>query len=86
MGVPGLYMSFWHGVWAAKGTPGDIIAKVNAAVASALADAAVRRKFADQGHEIPPREQHTPEALAVHHRAEVEKWWPNIKAANIQVQ
>jgi tripartite-type tricarboxylate transporter receptor subunit TctC len=86
MGVPGLHMSFWHGVWAAKGTPGDIIARLNAAVASALADAAVRQKFADQGHEIPPREQHTPEALAAHHRAEIEKWWPIIKAANIQVR
>ncbi len=86
MGVPGLYMSFWHGVWASKGTPRDIIVRLNAAVTGALADAAVRQKFADQGHEIPPRGQHTPEALAAHHRAEIEKWWPIIRAANIQVQ
>ena len=46
----------------------------------------MRQKFADQGHEIPPREQQTPEALAAHHKAEIEKWWPIIKAANIQVQ
>jgi tripartite-type tricarboxylate transporter receptor subunit TctC len=86
MGVPGLYMSFWHGVWTPKGTPQDIVDKLNAAVVSALADAGVRRKFTDQGHEIPPREQQTPQALAAHHKAEIEKWWPIIKAANIQVQ
>ena len=86
MGVPGLYMSFWHGVWASKGTPKEIVAKLNAAVVNALADAAVRQRFADQGHEIPPREQQTPEALAAHHRADIDKWWPIIKAANITLQ
>jgi tripartite-type tricarboxylate transporter receptor subunit TctC len=86
MGVPGLYMSFWHGVWASKGTPKEIVAKLNAAVVNALADAAVRQRFADQGHEIPPREQQTPEALATHHRADIDKWWPIIKAANITLQ
>ena len=86
MGVPGLYMSFWHGVWAPKGTSRDIVDKLNAAVVSALADAGVRQKFTDQGHEIPPHEQQTPPALAAHHKAEIEKWWPIIKAANIQVQ
>jgi tripartite-type tricarboxylate transporter receptor subunit TctC len=86
MGVPGLFMSFWHGVWAAKGTPRDIVERLSAAVMSALADAGVRQKFADQGHEIPPREQQTPQGLATHHKAEIEKWWPIIKAANIQVQ
>jgi tripartite-type tricarboxylate transporter receptor subunit TctC len=86
MGVPGLYMSFWHGVWASKGTPKEIVAKLNAAVVNALADATMRQRFADQGHEIPPREQQTPEALAAHHRADIEKWWPIIKAANITLQ
>jgi tripartite-type tricarboxylate transporter receptor subunit TctC len=86
MGVPGLYMSFWHGLWAPKGTARDIVDKLNTAMVSALADPAVRQKFADQGHEIPPREQQTPPALATHHKAEIEKWWPIIKAANIQVQ
>jgi tripartite-type tricarboxylate transporter receptor subunit TctC len=84
MGVPGLYVSFWHGVWVPTGTPGDIVGKLNAAVVSALADAAVRQRFADQGHEIPPPEQQTPEALAAFHKAEIEKWWPIIKAANIK--
>ena len=86
MGVPGLYMSFWHGVWAPKGTSKDVVAKLNAAIVSALADPGVRQRFSDQGHEIPPREQWTPEALHSHHRAETEKWWPIIKAANIKLQ
>jgi tripartite-type tricarboxylate transporter receptor subunit TctC len=85
MGVPGLYMSFWHGFWAPKGTPKDALDKLNAAVVAALADATVRQRFADQGQEIPPREQQTPEALAAYHKADIDRWWPIIKAANIKV-
>jgi tripartite-type tricarboxylate transporter receptor subunit TctC len=84
MGVPGLYVSFWHGLWAPKGTPKDIVAKLNGAVVQALADAAVRKRFADQGQEIPPRDQQTPEALAAYQKADIEKWWPLIKAAGIK--
>ena len=86
MGVAGLYMSFWHGVWAPKGTPADVVVKLNDAVVRALADAVVRQRFSDQGHEIPPREQQTPQALHAHHKAEIEKWWPVIKSLNIEVQ
>jgi tripartite-type tricarboxylate transporter receptor subunit TctC len=85
-GVPGLYVSYWHAMWAPKGTPKDIIAKLNAAVVSALADPDVRRRFADQGQDIWPRELQTPEALAAHHRAETEKWWPIIRAAGIKAE
>jgi tripartite-type tricarboxylate transporter receptor subunit TctC len=85
MGVPGLYMSFWHGFWAPKGTPKDALDKLNAAVVAALADATVRQRFADQGQEIPPREQQTPEALAAYHKADIDRWWPIIKAANIKL-
>jgi tripartite-type tricarboxylate transporter receptor subunit TctC len=84
-GVPGLYMTIWYGLWAPKGTPKDVIAKVNAAVVEALADPTVRRRFTDLGLDVPPRDQQTPEALAAHHKAEIEKWWPLIKAANITV-
>jgi tripartite-type tricarboxylate transporter receptor subunit TctC len=84
LGVPGLYLTFWHGLWVPKGTPGEIIAKLNAAVVDALADATVRRRLTDIGQEIMPREQQTPEALAAFHKAEAEKWWPIIKAANIR--
>jgi tripartite-type tricarboxylate transporter receptor subunit TctC len=69
-----------------KGTPKEAIAKLNAAVVDALADPAVRRRLADVGLDIPPREQQTPEALAAHQKAEIDKWWPIIKAANIKAE
>ncbi len=83
-GLPGFYMAVWHGIWAPKGTPQPIIAKLNAAIVETLADAGVRKKLADLGQEIPPREQQTPEALRAHHKAEIEKWWPVIKKAGIK--
>jgi tripartite-type tricarboxylate transporter receptor subunit TctC len=83
-GVPGLYASFWHGLWVPKGTPKDIIVKLNSAVRSALADPTVRQRFLDQGQEISPPERQTPEALGAHQKAEIEKWWPIIKAAGIK--
>jgi tripartite-type tricarboxylate transporter receptor subunit TctC len=83
-GLPGLYVSVWFGIWAPKGTPHDIVATVNAAMVSALADSAVRQRLADLGQEIPPREQQSPEALAAFHKAEAEKWWPLVRAAGIK--
>ena len=68
------------------GTPKDIVTKLNSATVSAMADPAVRKRIADQGMEIPPREQQTPEALGAFHKAEIEKWWPIIKAAGIKSQ
>ena len=83
-GVPGLYASFWHGLWVPKGTPKDVITRLNSAVRSALADPTVRQRFGDQGQEVPPPEQQSPEALGAHQQAEIEKWWPIIKAAGIK--
>ena len=83
-GFPGLDISVWYGLWAPKGTPVDIIAKLNAAVMAALADAGVRQRFGELGLEIPARELQTPAALGAHHKAEIEKWWPIIRAANIK--
>jgi len=85
-GLPGDQIEFWHGLWAPKNTPRDVIAKLNGAVKSAFADPAVRKRFADLGHAIPPVEQQTPQALAAHHKAEVARWWPVIKAAGIKVK
>ena len=86
MGVPGIYVSFWHGVWAPAGTPAEVIAKLNEAVVKTLADPTVQRRFADQGQELPPRDQQTPEALAAYQKAEIDKWWPIIKNAGIKAQ
>jgi tripartite-type tricarboxylate transporter receptor subunit TctC len=83
-GLPGAEIEFWHGLWAPKGTPADVIAKINAAVVEAFADPAVRERFAKLGHTIPPRERLTPAALHAHHKAEIEKWWPIMKAAGIK--
>jgi tripartite-type tricarboxylate transporter receptor subunit TctC len=85
-GLPGFYLPVWYGMWAPKGTPKDIIGKLNAAVVESLADATVRRQLADIGQEIYPREQQTPEALGAYHEAEIEKWWPIVKAAGIKVE
>ena len=85
-GLPGFYVSVWHGLWAPKGTHKDIITKLNAAVVEALADDTVRRRLAELGQEIPPRDQQTAEALTVFQKSEAEKWWPIIKAANIRVE
>jgi tripartite-type tricarboxylate transporter receptor subunit TctC len=83
-GVPGFYLSVWHGMWAPKGTSKDVIAKLNSAIVAALANPAVQQKLSDLGQEIPSRDQQTPEALSAYQRAEAEKWWPIIKAANIR--
>jgi tripartite-type tricarboxylate transporter receptor subunit TctC len=85
-GVPGLHASLWHGLWAPKGTPKDVIAKLHAALVDTLADSAVRQRLTDVGQEIWPRDKQTPEALAAQQRAEIEKWWPIIKAANIKAE
>ena len=85
-GLPGFYVSVWHALWVPKDTPEKIIATLNAAVVDTLADPVVRQRLAELGQEIPPREQLTPEALGAFHKAEVEKWWPIIKAANIKAQ
>jgi tripartite-type tricarboxylate transporter receptor subunit TctC len=85
-GVPGLYASTWLGLWVPKGTPREVITRLNSAVRAALADATVQQRFADQGQDISPREQQTPEALAALQKAEIEKWWPIIKAANIKAE
>jgi tripartite-type tricarboxylate transporter receptor subunit TctC len=86
MGVIGIYVSFWHGLWAPKGTPKEIVAKLNTAVVNALADPALQKRFADQGQEIPPRDQQTPAALHAYQKADIDKWWPMIKSAGVKAQ
>jgi tripartite-type tricarboxylate transporter receptor subunit TctC len=85
-GLPKFYMSLWHGLWAPKGTPKEIVAKLNAALVAALTDPRVRWRLADVDQEIFPRDQQTPAAPAAFQKAEIEKWWPIIKAAGIKAE
>ena len=85
-GLPGFYFSRWHALWAPKGTPKEIVAKLNGALVLALSDTFVRGKLGNLGQEIYPKEQQTPEVLGAVHKAEIEKWWPIIKAAGIKAE
>jgi tripartite-type tricarboxylate transporter receptor subunit TctC len=86
VGLPGLYVSVWHGLWAPKGTPADVIAKLNGAVVKSLGEPATREKLAALGQDIPPADQLTPQALAAFQKAEIDKWWPIVKAAGIKAE
>jgi tripartite-type tricarboxylate transporter receptor subunit TctC len=85
-GLPGFHVTTWLGLWAPKGTPRDVIAKLNSAAVTALADQTVRARLADAGMEVFPRDQQTPEALATYQKAEIEKWWPVIRRAGIRLE
>jgi tripartite-type tricarboxylate transporter receptor subunit TctC len=85
-GLPGFYFTFWHAFWVPKGTPKEIVARLNDALTKTLADPATRERLTNAAQEIFPREQQTPEALAAFHKAEIAKWWPIIKDAGITPQ
>ncbi len=85
-GLPGLYISVWHGIWVPHGTPKEVVAKLNAAIVEALADPLVRQRLADMGQEIPPLDQQSPQALGAFQKAEIDKWWPLIKAAGVKAE
>ena len=85
-GLPGYHVALWHGLWMPKDTPKPIIEKLHTAVVDALADPAVQAKLAELGQEIYPRDRQTPEALAAMQKAEIEKWYPIIKAADIKLE
>src|SRR5262245_47692680 len=83
-GLPGFYLSYWHALWAPRGTPKDIVAQLNASVVAALAEPAVRQRLDDLGQQVFPPAQQTAETLGALQKAEIEKWWPLIKAAGIK--
>jgi tripartite-type tricarboxylate transporter receptor subunit TctC len=85
-GLPEFHVAVWHGLWAPKGTSPEIIATLNASVRQTLADPVVRKRYGDLGLELPAADQQTPEALAIFQKAEIEKWWPLIKAAGIKAE
>ena len=85
-GFPGIYIGTWHGIWGPKGTPPEIVAKLNAAANAAMADPATRKRIADLGMTPPPAEQQTPAAFAAFHKSEVGKWFPIVKAAGVKAE
>jgi tripartite-type tricarboxylate transporter receptor subunit TctC len=85
-GIKDIHAGFWHGIWAPKGTPKPIVDRLNAAFSQTLTDAAVQKRFQDIGQEIYPASQQNPAALAAKQKAEIERWWPVIKAAGIKVE
>jgi tripartite-type tricarboxylate transporter receptor subunit TctC len=85
-GLPGLHLGVWNALWAPKGTPKDVVARINAAAVEALRDPAIRKRIIDMGLDMPPAHQLTPEALGQLHKAETEKWWPIIRAAGLKAE
>jgi len=86
IGASDTHITFWQGMWAPKGTPRHVIAKLNDAVVKAFADPATVKRLTELGQDLPQREQMTPQALAAYHKSEIDKWWPLIKGANIKVE
>ena len=84
VGLTGFHVSNWLGFWVPKGTPKDIVDKLNAAAVTGLAEPTVRQRLADLGYDVPPREQQTPEVLGALQKSEIDKWFPIIKAAHIK--
>ena len=84
--MPGLYVSTWHGLWVPKGTPEDVVARLNAAARAAMDDRSVQQRIADLGMDLPPADIRTPAAFAAFHKAEVEKWYPIVKAAGVKAE
>ncbi len=84
-GLAGFHMTLWSGLWVPKNTPKDIVAKLNAAAIDALNDPAVRKQLENLGLQMPPRDRLSPEALGSWQKAEIAKWWPMLKAANVKV-
>ena len=86
LGMPGLHVAYWHAMWAPKGTPKPVVAKLNAAVMHALADANARKRLDQLGHDVMPRAQQTPEALTAYHKAETDKWWPIVRSMGLKAK
>ena len=84
-GLAGFHMTLWSGLWVPKNTPKDIVAKLNAAAVDALNDQAVRKQLENLGLQMPPKDRLSPEALGTWQKAEIAKWWPMLKAANVKV-
>lgn len=85
-GIPGLYAARWFGLFGPRGLPKEVVSKLNASMVQALAEPKVQARLAELGLDLASREQQSPEGVAAYHKAEIDKWWPVIKAANIKVE
>jgi tripartite-type tricarboxylate transporter receptor subunit TctC len=85
-GLTGFYTSVWNALWAPKGTPKDAVARINAAIATAMADEKFQKRMVDLGLDMPDADQRTPEALGALRQAEIDKWWPILKAAGLKAE
>ena len=85
-GLPGFLASLWYGLWVPRDTPKEIVAKLNATMVQVLADPSVQKRFEELGIQISPVDQQTPEALRIFQKAEMERWWPIIKASNLKAE
>jgi tripartite-type tricarboxylate transporter receptor subunit TctC len=85
-GLPGFYTSVWNALWVPKGTPKEAIAKLNAAVTAGLADPELQKRMTEMGLDNVDSDQHTPEALGALRQAEIDKWWPIIKATGLKAE
>ena len=85
-GIPGVTINFWHALWTTRGTPKEAVDRLDTAVVSALANPAVKQRLETLGQVIFPREQQSQAGLFAYHKAEIEKWWPIIKAAGIKAE
>jgi tripartite-type tricarboxylate transporter receptor subunit TctC len=85
-GLPAFHMTLWSGFWVPRSTPPEVVARLNAAAIDALNDSEVRKKLENLGLQMPPTDQLTPEALGAWQKAEIAKWWPMIKAADVKLE
>jgi tripartite-type tricarboxylate transporter receptor subunit TctC len=83
-GLPGFFASLWYGLWVPKGTSKDIIAKLNATMSQLLGSPPVKQRLQEFGIQIAPLDQQSPEELRAYQKAEMARWWPVIKAANLK--
>jgi tripartite-type tricarboxylate transporter receptor subunit TctC len=86
LGVPNIHASFWHGIWVPKGTPKDVIAKLNTSIREALNDPTIQARFKDVGQEVWPQDEQTPQALAAKQKAEIARWSPVVKELGIKAE
>ena len=75
-------MSIWAGIFAPKGTPKEIVAKLASALDRALDDASVKKRIADLGGSLPAKDERKPAKFDAFVKAEIARWSPILKATS----